>query len=70
MFQLSGAMNQPDSSRVAQAVLTAPQWALSGLASPWQGLREEAAREIAQTILDASGASEGLPDPRQITLPL
>lgn len=63
-------MNQPDSSSVAQAVLTAPQWALSGLASPWQGLREEAAREIAETILDASRASKGLTDPRQITLPL
>jgi hypothetical protein len=63
-------MTQPDSTALAQALLAAPQWALSGLASPWQGLREDAAREVAETILGVSGASEALPDPRQITLPL
>jgi hypothetical protein len=52
---------------LAHTLLTAPAWARVGLTAPNERLREEAAAELAETIIDAL---EGSHDVRQMALPL
>jgi len=63
-------MTQPDSSSLATMILHAPAWARVGLTAPSERLRERAAAELAETILDAMAAPQAINDPRQMALPL
>ena len=44
-------MSRIDPQAVAQAILTAPAWARVGITAPSEYLREDAALELAQSIL-------------------
>ena len=45
-------MERIDPTLIAQAILTAPGWARVGISAPTSYLREDAAAELARTILD------------------
>ncbi|WP_319801039.1 DUF6771 family protein [Sphingobium sp. B7D2B] len=62
-------MEQPSTSDLAHALLSAPGWARVGLTAPRDTLRLAAAKELAlhvQTLIDGE---DSLPDPRQTSLP-
>ncbi|UYY77468.1 DUF6771 family protein [Sphingomonas sp. R1] len=63
-------MTQPDSSSLATTLLHAPAWARIGLTAPNERLREQAAAELAETIIDALARPLPVNDPRQMALPL
>lgn len=63
-------MTQPDPSSLAQSLLLAPAWARVGLTAPVQRIREQAAAELAQTIIGALEGSTAPTDARQMALPL
>lgn len=63
-------MNQPDSLWLAQSLLHAPGWARVALTAPNERLRENAALELAQSILAAWDKQQPIPDARQMTFPL
>jgi hypothetical protein len=63
-------MMTPDSSSLAQTLLHAPGWARMGLTAPNERLREQAAAELAETIIDALVRPQSVPDARQMPLPL
>ncbi|WP_367303976.1 DUF6771 family protein [Sphingobium xenophagum] len=63
-------MNQPDSLWLAQSLLQAPGWARVALTAPNERLRENAALELAQSILAAWDRQPSMPDARQMTLSL
>lgn len=63
-------MTQPDSQWLAQSLLNAPGWARVALTAPNEHLRENAALELAESILSAWERQPVLPDGRQMTLPL
>jgi hypothetical protein len=63
-------MMTPDSSSLAQTLLHAPGWARIGLTAPNQRLREQAAAELAETIIDALARPQAVRDDRQMPLPL
>jgi len=64
------SMNQPDSLWLAQSLLQAPGWARVALTAPNERLRENAALELAQSILAAWDWQPAMPDARQMTLSL
>lgn len=64
------SMNQPDSLWLAQSLLQAPGWARVALTAPNERLRENAALELAQSILAAWDRQPSMPDARQMTLSL
>ena len=49
-------MEHIDESTMAQALLSAPGWARVGLAAPTEWMREQAAVELARSILDQAKA--------------
>lgn len=55
---------------LAYTLLTAPACARVGLTAPDERLREEAAAQLAKTIIDALEGSQGVHDARQMALPL
>lgn len=59
-----------DSSSLAQTLLHAPGWARMGLTAPNQRLREQAAAELAETIIDALARPQSIQDSLQMPLPL
>ncbi|MES2300555.1 MAG: DUF6771 family protein [Pseudomonadota bacterium] len=62
-------MHRIDKTTIAQALLNAPGWARVGISDPKPWLREDAAEELAFTILHGID----LPDPqdaRQSDMPL
>lgn len=63
-------MEQVDSLWVAQSLLNAPAWARVALTGPTERLREQAAVELAQTIVRAIEHPPVIVDQRQMTLPL
>jgi len=63
-------MNQPDSLWLAQSLLHAPAWAKVALTAPKERLREQAALELAQSIVNAMERPPTIHDQRQMTLPL
>lgn len=63
-------MTQPDSLWLAQSLLNAPGWARVALTAPNERLREQAAVELAQTIIVAMERPPTIHDTRQMTLPL
>ena len=63
-------MTQPDSLWLAQSLLNAPGWARVALTVPNERLREQAAVELAQTIIVAMERQPPHFDRRQMTLPL
>lgn len=63
-------MTQPDSFSLASCLLQAPAWARVGLTAPSERLRERAAAELAETIIDALTDPAVSIDPRQMSLPL
>ncbi|MFZ3485743.1 DUF6771 family protein [Sphingomonas sp. 3-13AW] len=63
-------MKTPDSSSLAQILLLAPGWARIGLTAPNQRLREQAAAELAESIIDALARPQAILDDRQMPLPL
>ena len=63
-------MMTPDSSSLAQTLLHAPGWARIGLTAPNQRLREQAAAELAESIIDALARPQAILDDRQMPLPL
>jgi hypothetical protein len=60
----------PSSATLAQSLLHAPGWARVGLAAPSQRVREKAAVELAETVLDALEVPPMLHDDDQMALPL
>ncbi|MCW2414744.1 MULTISPECIES: DUF6771 family protein [unclassified Sphingobium] len=62
-------MAQPSTYDFAKALLSAPGWARVGLTAPRDQLREAAARELALQIQSVIDGDDGLPDPRQTSLP-
>jgi hypothetical protein len=63
-------MAHPDLSSLATALLHAPAWARIGLTAPSDRLREQAAAELAESILDSLTHPMPVNDPRQMALPL
>ena len=63
-------MNQPDSLWLAQSLLHAPAWARVALTAPNERLREQAAVELAQSIMIAIEHPPTIWDHRQMMLPL
>ena len=63
-------MLQTDSLQLAQTILQAPAWARVGLTAPSERLREDAAAELAQTVIAALEKPETIYDARQMALPL
>lgn len=63
-------MTQPDSLWLAQSLLHAPAWARVGLTAPNERLREQAAIELAQSIIVAIERQPTIHDIRQMALPL
>ena len=63
-------MEQIDSTLVKCAIQHAPDWVREGLTAPTEAIREQAAAELAQAVLDALQGSQTAFDPRQIALPL
>jgi hypothetical protein len=63
-------MEHPDSQLLQQTLLNAPGWARVGLTAPSERTRQAAAAELASEITRALEGAPGLPDARQIALPL
>ncbi|WP_319801647.1 DUF6771 family protein [Sphingobium sp. B1D7B] len=62
-------MEQPSTNDLADALLSAPGWARVGLTAPRDTLRMAAAKELALQIQSLMDGEEGVPDPRQASLP-
>jgi DNA-binding IclR family transcriptional regulator len=63
-------MSRFDQNSVALAILNAPGWARVGITAPNSCMREDAARELARSILDASETGMSGDADGQETLPL
>lgn len=64
-------MEQIDTNRVAETILTAPGWARVGITAPAPHVRTDAAHELARVIVAAIEAGGvGAPAPDQPALPL
>jgi hypothetical protein len=63
-------MTQPDSLWLAHSLLNAPAWARVGLTAPNERTREQAAVELAHSIMVAIERQPMIPDIRQMALPL
>jgi DNA-binding IclR family transcriptional regulator len=59
-----------DQNSVASAILNAPGWARVGITAPNSCMREDAARELARSILDLSEAGASNNAEGQARLPL
>lgn len=57
-----------DQSAIAEALLSAPGWARVGLTAPVEGLREDAARELARAVLEGRRVAEASPDQLNLSL--
>ncbi len=57
-------------SEIADAILEAPGWARVGITLPSDHIRQQSARELAQTIAERIGDMAKAPDPNQLALPL
>jgi hypothetical protein len=53
---------------IAQALLSAPGWARVGLTAPAEGLREDAALELARAVLEERRGLEVSPDQLKLGL--
>ncbi|WJS98184.1 DUF6771 family protein [Novosphingobium humi] len=63
-------MERLDQSLIAEAILQAPGWARIGITAPSPVMREDAAAELARTILERAQAPATAPAPDQIGLGL
>lgn len=63
-------MSRFDQSSLASAILNAPGWARVGITAPNSCMREDAARELARSILDAAASNDTDLREAQATLPL
>lgn len=61
-------MEQIDSYALAEALLRAPGWARVGLTAPTPNMREKAAQELAESVLERLRGYPGLDDPSQLRL--
>ncbi|PNU04641.1 DUF6771 family protein [Novosphingobium guangzhouense] len=57
-----------DPHQLSEALLNAPSWAKVGLTMPERTMREKAAKELAQTIVERLTDYPGAPDPDQLNL--
>jgi len=60
----------PDSAALGAAILDAPSWALIGLAMRDPRIRQRAAQEIAETVLDRMASPLFVEHPDQLPLAL
>lgn len=60
-------MERIDPNQIAEAILTSAGWARIGITAPSEYLREQAAKELAVTIVDVIDPRPE-PDPRQLKL--
>ena len=67
LCSIDSVMRIDNPQTIADAILQAPGWARVGITAPTPVLREEAARELAHAILQASETPEGIP-PDQLQL--
>lgn len=51
-------MSRFDQNQMASAILNAPGWARVGITAPNSCMREDAAQELARTILDAADGDD------------
>lgn len=63
-------MERIDPTQITDALLAAAGWARIGLTAPNERLREKAAAELAETIIDALQGPQPVYDERQMPLPL
>lgn len=63
-------MERIDPTQIADALLASAGWARIGLTAPNERLREKAAAELAETIIDALREPQTVNDARQMPLPL
>lgn len=60
-------MDRPDPAQIADVLLTSAGWARVGLTAPDERLRQQAAKELAVTIIEVLDPPPR-PDPRQLAL--
>ena len=63
------SMTQPDLHTVALSILRSPGWSRVGITAPSSRLRQAAASEMAEKIIEALEHPERNQDHRQIALP-
>lgn len=61
-------MERLDPKQLSEALLAAPSWAKVGLTMPDRNMREKAAAELANTIVERLDDFPGIPDPDQLPL--
>jgi len=61
-------MERIDPQQLSEAILTAPAWARVGITMPDERMRERAAAELAQSIVERLNGYPGIPDPDQLKL--
>jgi len=61
-------MERIDVSAIAEAILEAPEWAREGINLPSDHMRQQSARELAQTIAERIAEKPQQPDPDQLVL--
>ncbi|MBT0668416.1 hypothetical protein HT136_08540 [Novosphingobium profundi] len=61
-------MERIDPHQIAEALLSSPGWARVGLTEPSKHMREKAAAELANNIMDRLADYPGIPDPDQLRL--
>lgn len=63
-------MERLDPTQIAEALLTSAGWARVGLTAPSEWLREQAAKELAVTIVEHLIGEQPSPDINQLALPI
>ncbi|MFX4087072.1 DUF6771 family protein [Sphingobium yanoikuyae] len=61
-------MERLDPQQLSEAILHAPAWARVGITMPDEEMREKAAAELANSILERLSDYPAIPDPNQLSL--
>ncbi|EQB12334.1 hypothetical protein RLDS_19500 [Sphingobium lactosutens DS20] len=61
-------MERIDTHQLSEAILHAPAWARVGITMPDEEMREKAATELANSILERLSDYPAIPDPNQLSL--
>lgn len=61
-------MERIDTQQLSEAILNAPAWARVGITMPNEEMREKAAAELANSILERLSDYPAIPDPNQLNL--
>jgi len=61
-------MERIDTQQLSEAILNAPAWARVGITMPDEEMREKAAAELANSILERLSDYPAISDPNQLAL--